>query len=85
MKCERKLATKTMKNAKLHNNMEYQLNQFDEDGQLAPALYSPGLNQINQLLQLVKNGTTVLNLVSKDFLQTSLPLLISILYAKEGI
>ena len=37
----------------------------------------------DQLLQTVKNETTVLNLVFKGFLQTSIPLLIFIFYAEE--
>ena len=36
----------------------------------------------DQLLQTVKNKNTVLNLVFKEFLQTSIPQLISVLYAK---
>ena len=40
------------------------------------------ISGIDQLLQTVKNKTTVLNLVFKEFLQTSAPPLISVLYAK---
>ena len=40
------------------------------------------ISGIGQLLQTFKNKTTVLNLVFKEFLQTSVPPLISVLYAK---
>ena len=49
---------------------------------LAPAFFSPNYKHFNQLLQTVKNKTTVLILVFKEFLQTSIPPLISVLYAK---
>ena len=52
------------------------------DGRLAPAYFSPNYKYFDQLLQMVKNKTTVLNLVFKEFLQTSIPPLISVLYAK---
>ena len=48
---------------------------------LAPAYFSPNYNYFDQLLQTVKNKTTVLILVLKEFLQTSIPSLISVLYA----
>ena len=50
---------------------------------LAPAYFSPNYKYFDQLLQTVKNKTTVLILVFKEILQTSIPQLISILYAKE--
>ena len=50
---------------------------------LAPAYFSPNYKYFDQLLQLVENKTTVLILVFKEFLQTSIPPLISIRYAKE--
>ena len=53
-----------------------------QDGRLAPAYFSPNSKYLDQLLQVVKNKTTVLNLVFKEFLQTSIPPLISVLYAK---
>ena len=49
---------------------------------LAPAYFSPNYKYFDQLLQRVKNKTTVLILVFKEFLQTSIPPLISVLYAK---
>ena len=57
---------------------------FKQDGRLAPAYFLHNYKYIYQLLQAVKNETTVLNLVFKGLLQTSFPPLISILYAKEG-
>ena len=48
---------------------------------LAPAYFSPNYKYFDQLLQTVKK-TTVLILVFKEFLQTSIPPLISVLYAK---
>ena len=49
---------------------------------LAPAYFSPNYKYFDQLLQTVKNKTTVLILVFKEFLQTSIPPLISVLYAE---
>ena len=49
---------------------------------LSPAYFSPNYKYFDQLLQTVKNQTTVLILVFKEFLQTSIPPLISVLYAK---
>ena len=49
---------------------------------LAPAYFSPDYKYFDQLLQTVKNKATVLILVFKEFLQTSIPPLISVLYAK---
>ena len=49
---------------------------------LAPAYFSPNYNYFDQLLQTVKNKTTVFILVLKEFLQTSIPSLISVFYAK---
>ena len=49
---------------------------------LAPANFSPKYKYFDQLLQTVKNKTTVLILVFKEFLQTSIPPLIFVLYAK---
>ena len=49
---------------------------------LATAYFSPNYKYFDQLLQSVKNKTTVLILVFKEFLQTSIPPLISVLYAK---
>ena len=56
-----------------------------QDSRLAPAYFSPNYKYFDQLLQTVKNETTVLNLVFKGFLQTSIPPLISIFYPIEGI
>ena len=49
---------------------------------LAPAYFSPNYKYFDQLLQTVKNKTTVSILVFKELLQTSVPPLISVLYAK---
>ena len=49
---------------------------------IAPANFSPNCKYFDQLLQTVKNKTTVLILVFKDFLQISIPPLISLVYAK---
>ena len=53
-----------------------------QDGRLAPAYFSPTYKYFDQLLRTVQNKITVLNLVFKEFLQTSIPPLISALYAK---
>ena len=53
-----------------------------QDGRLAPAYVSPNYKYFDQLLQTVQNKTTVLILVFKEFLQTSIRPLISVLYAK---
>ena len=57
--------------------------KFKQDGRLAPAYFSPNYKYFDQLLQTVKNETTVLNLIFKGFLQTSIRPLISVLYAEE--
>ena len=49
---------------------------------LAPAYFSPNYKYFDQLLQTVKNKTLVLIVVFKEFSQTSIPPLISVLYAK---
>ena len=53
-----------------------------QGGRLALAYFSPNYKYFDQLLQTVRNKTTVLNLVFKEFLQTSIQPLISVLYAK---
>ena len=55
----------------------------EQDGRLAPAYFSPNYKYFDQLLQTVKNKTTVLKLVFNEFLQTSIPPLISVPYAKR--
>ena len=50
---------------------------------LAPVFFSRNYKYFDQLLQTVKNKATVLMIVFKEFLQTSVPPLISVLYAKE--
>ena len=42
----------------------------------------PNYKYFDQLLQTIKNKTTVLILVFEEFLQISIPPLISVLYAK---
>ena len=49
---------------------------------LAPRYFSTNYKYFDQLLQTVKNKTTVLILVFKELLQTSIPPLISVLHAK---
>ena len=49
---------------------------------LAPAFFLPKNSFFDQFLQTVKNKSTVLIIVFKEFLQTSIPPLISLLYAK---
>ena len=49
---------------------------------MAAALFSPNYKCSDQLLQTVKNKTTVLKVIFKEFLQTSVPPLISVHYAK---
>ena len=56
--------------------------KWEQDGRLAPALFSPNYKYFDQLLQTVRNKITVLNLIFKEFLQTSIPPLISVVYAK---
>ena len=56
-----------------------------QDGRLAPAYFSPEYKNFDQQMQTVKNETTVKNLVFEGFLQTSIPPLISIFYAKEVV
>ena len=54
-----------------------------QDRRLAPAYFLPNYKYFDQLLQTVKNKTTVLMLVFKEFLQTSIRPLVSVLYGKE--
>ena len=54
-----------------------------QDGRLAPAYFSQEHKYFDQHLPTVKNETIVWNLVCESFPQTSIPLLISIFYAKE--
>ena len=54
-----------------------------QDGRLAPAYFSPNYKYFDQFLQMVKNKTTVLILVFKEFLQTAIRPLISVFYAKR--
>ena len=49
---------------------------------LAPTYFSPNYKYFDQLLQTVKNKTTVLITVFKKFLQTAIPPLISVFYAQ---
>ena len=55
---------------------------LEQDGRLAPAYFLPNYKYFDQLLQTLKNKTTVLILVFKEFLQTSIRPLFSVLYAK---
>ena len=49
---------------------------------IAPAHFSPNYKYFDQLLQTVKNKTTLWILVFEGFLQTSIPPMISVFYAK---
>ena len=49
---------------------------------LAPAYFSPSYKYFDQLMETVKNKTTVLISVFKEFLQTSIPPLNSVLHGK---
>ena len=53
-----------------------------QDGRLAPAYFPRNSNYFDQLFQTVKKKTTVLILVFKECLQTSIRPLISVFYAK---
>ena len=53
-----------------------------QDSRLASAFFSPDYKYFDQLWQTVKNKTTVLNLVFKEFLETSIPPLFSVLHSK---
>ena len=72
------LTTNTL--STLKNNCDWIKEQ--QDGRPSPAYFSLNYKYVDQLLQTVKNKTTVLNLVFKEFLQTSIRPLISVLYAK---
>ena len=56
--------------------------KMKQDGRLAAACFSPNYKYFDQLLETINNKTTVLNLFFKEFLETSIPPLISVLYAK---
>ena len=60
----------------------YRKRSIQQDGRLAPAYFSPNYKYFDLLLQTVRNKTTVLILVFKEFLQASIRPLISVLYAK---
>ena len=47
-------------------------------------IFSAQYKHFDQISQTLKNETTVLNLAFISFLQTSIPPLISMFYAKEG-
>ena len=53
-----------------------------QDGRLTPAYFSPNYKCFDHSLQTVKNKTTVLILVFKEFSQTSIGPLLFVLYAK---
>ena len=59
------------------------LTNVEQHGWQPPAYFPPNYKYFDQLLPL--NEATVLNLDSKGFLQTPIPTLISILYAKMGV
>ena len=55
------------------------LRELKQDDWLAPAYFWHNYKYFDQLLQTVKNETTVVILVFKEFLQTSIRPLISVL------
>ena len=61
-----------------------ELQELTRQPAIAVAHFSPKYKYFDQLLQTVKNETTVLNLVFKFLLQTSIEPLISVFYSKEG-
>ena len=56
---------------------------FKQDSRLATADFSPEYRTFDQHVQTVLNETTVCNLVFERFLQSSIPTLDSIIYAKD--
>ena len=54
----------------------------EEDSRLAPPDFLPSYKSFDQLLQTVINKINALKLGFKEFLQTSIPPVISVLYAK---
>ena len=76
-----KALTKKLSETSQHNDLSVR-SKKKQDGRLAPAYFSPNYKYFDQLFQTVKNKTTVLILVFKEFLQTSIRPLISVLYAK---
>ena len=76
-----KIQKKRRSCASQHANGMLVNGSIKQDGRLAPAYFLPNYKYFDQLLQAVKK-TTVLILVFKEFLQTSIPPLISVLYAK---
>ena len=67
--------------ADLHHTKR--LNGKTRRPKLAPAYFSPNNNYFDQLLQAVKNETTILNLVFKGFLQILISPQISKFYASR--
>ena len=55
---------------------------YKQDDRLARAYFLPNIKYFDQILQTVKSKTTVLILVFREFLQTSIRPLIYVLYAK---
>ena len=72
---------KLLQQSQKKKNVNHRINK--QDGRLAPAYFSPNYKYFDQLLQTVKNRTTVSILVFKEFLQTSIRPLIFVLYAKR--
>ena len=62
--------------------MTFTERKLEQDGRLAPAFFSPNYKYFDQLLQTVKK-LLFLMIVFREFLQTSIRLLISVLYAKR--
>ena len=65
------------------SSQHLQQKKSKQDSRLTTAYFSPNYKYFDQLLQTVKNETTVLNLVLKGFLQTSILPLIYIFYEKK--
>ena len=54
----------------LFSNLFFNPLYLQQDGRLEPAYFSPNNKYFDQLLKTVKNKTTIMNLVFKEFLQT---------------
>ena len=74
-----------VKNFQTHRPSVFFQFKYKQDGRVALAYFSQEYKYFDQQMPKVKNETTVWNLVCESFLQTSMPPLISIFYAKEGV
>ena len=63
----------------------YPEQNIKQEGRLPPAYFFYEYKLFDQHLPTVENETTVQNIVYEEFLQTSIPPLISIFYAKDVV